>query len=237
MLMCFLYIPVFINMILCLEFIPTWVLKKYPTSKIKTPNQKLLYKSYYFSLIHSTTITILTYSYYSLSLFYSLHLHDDNSEIGNLIMSLTTSYFMIDLCYSTYLQNFDFVLHHLCAVTPIIISQITGNSDNFVIPWILLAEFTNPIQNIAWILKQHDIIYSKYIFVLYNLIYLVNRLLVSPFILLYQLKYLQFKLITIIGLFNFMMIYLLTCYWTPKMLEKTKILINEIISKKIIKSD
>ncbi len=208
---------IFMSLFLLVKQIPVYLLAQYPSHKINTPSKTVLYHSYYLSFTHAVISLFLSWYYYP-SL---LSLNQENSVANQYVLSFSLSYFLVDLWYSFYLDNYDYMVHHICAIVPIISSLYLGYSANLIIIGLFFGEATNPIQTLAWILHQHDIKISQPLFLLYNISYLLLRLIISPFIVYGIYKYLESSLVSKIFLLNYQLLYLVTLYWTPSMLSKS----------------
>ena len=213
---------IFTNCFMFLKELPPILLKKYPSKRLKTTKDHSLATSYYLSLVHSTISLLISYYYYPSSETLNL----PNTLINNRIISFSLSYFTVDLGYSIYLRNFDYVTHHCCAILPLLSSLYLGNSGNLLTVALFFGEFTNPIQNLAWLLRCHGLPFSQPLFLIYNITYITFRLFVSPVILYYLWNKLDHGLVSYIFLVNYLLIYLVTCYWTKTLVKKSVKIIN-----------
>ena len=216
----------FINLFLFIKTIPSFVLKKYPSQKINTINKTILYNSYYLSFTHATISFLLSCIYYpKLNI-----LNANNNSTNTTILCFSLSYFLVDLWYSYFLRNYDFLVHHLCAIIPILSSLYLGNSANLIIIGIFFGEIINPIQTLAWLLNQHNIKISGVLFLVYNILYLLLRLIISPFIVHEIYKYLNYSWVSGIFLVNYICLYMVTIYWSNNIVNKSiKIIKNKFL--------
>ena len=89
-----------------------------------------------------------------------------NTSHQQLILLFSISYFTQDTIFSIILGNYDYVFHHLLVLIALTTPLIIGYYSNTIIGLLFLGEITNPCQNLAWVLKQHNIEIGDYIFLI-----------------------------------------------------------------------